>query len=66
MVKRSLMGVRAPDAADRVSQCLLRDFAGIRHSSVPSATCAVRGSGCPILSVEGIDLDVIQAPKREP
>jgi hypothetical protein len=36
----------------------------------PSASCPVRGNlgnaGCPVLPVEGIGLDVIQAPKREP
>jgi transposase len=35
-----------------------------------SAACPVRGNlgnaGCPVLPVEGIGLDVIQAPKREP
>jgi hypothetical protein len=35
-----------------------------------SAACPVRGNlgnaGCPVLSVEGIGLDLIQAPKPEP
>jgi hypothetical protein len=52
-------------------------LANIRYGSVirvgfgKSAACSVRGgnlgnAGCPVLPVEGIGLDVIQAPRREP